>query len=87
MDFKINFMANITLYEFNMLPQQEQHRLVHTVGTFLEVLEVEDFKNVLYGLEDFYVELKYDVESNSIKSLRTFKRGDALDRYLDKYQL
>ncbi len=80
-------MPPITLYEFNQLPEQEKHYSVHSAGTFLEVVEVEKFKYVLYGLEDFYVELKYQVDTNFILSLRTFKRGVALDKYLDLYEL
>ena len=80
-------MQRITLYEFKMLPDQEQHVLVHTEGTFLEVIQKDSSRFVLFGLDKFYVELVYDVPSNSIKSLKTFKRGEELDKYLDLYNL
>ena len=80
-------MQKITLYEFNQLPEQEQHAMLHSKGTFLEVIERGETKNVLYGLERFYVELEYNIKSNSITSLTTFKRGKKLDKYLDQYEL
>ena len=84
---KIIVMQKITLYEFNLLPPQEQHEIVHSKATFLEVLDWGSKKYVLYGLEQFYIELEYDVPSNKIISLRTFKRGKLLDKFLDKFQL
>ena len=70
-------MQNITLYEFNLLPHQEQHAIVHAQATFLDVLEVGNVRLALYGLEKFYIELVYVVPSNKITQLKTFKR-DAL---------
>ena len=80
-------MPNITLYEFNQLPQQEQHSLVYSEGTFLDVIEIDEIKHVLYGLECFYVELQYHIPTNSIKALTTFIRGIKLDKYLDRFEI
>jgi len=80
-------MPNITLYEFNLLPKEDQHSLVHSKGTFLEVKEIDEVKYVLYGLQQFYVELEYNIPSNSITALTTFMRGIKLDKYLDSYDI
>mgnify|MGYP006896882722 CR=1 FL=1 len=80
-------MSSITLYEFNQLPEQQQHVIVHAQATFLDVFEDGNVKYLLYGLEKFYVELAYDVPSNRITKFKTFKRGPLLDKYLDRYEL
>ena len=80
-------MSNITLYEFNGLPEQEKHQMLHSRGTFLDVIEGVELKFVLYGLEKFYVELTYNSSSNSIVSLSTFKQGEKLDKFLDRFQI
>ncbi len=80
-------MQSIKLYEFNLLPPQEQHEIVHSKATFLDVVEDGNLKYALYGLEKFYIELLYDVPSNRIIKLKTFKRGQLLDKYLDRFQL
>ena len=80
-------MPNMTLYEFNQLPEQEKHQLVHSEATFLEVIEEGEKRYALYGFEKFYIELTYDVSSNKITSLTTFKKGKLLDKYLERYEL
>ena len=80
-------MFRITLYEFNQLSEQEQHAMIHSRATFLEVIEEGNNRYALYGLESFFVELKYHTPSDSIKELKTFKRGRALDKYLENYKI
>ena len=80
-------MNRLTLYDFKRLPEQKQHAVVHTKGVFLDVIESGNSRHVLFGVEKFFVELKYDVPSNSIQSLKTFKRGSELDKYLARYEL
>ncbi|MDT0554049.1 hypothetical protein [Urechidicola vernalis] len=36
----------------------------------------------LYGINKFYVELVYDIDSNKIVEVRSFKTGKTLDKYL-----
>ncbi len=41
----------------------------------------------LYALEDFYVEVYYDQELNSIEDIRSFKSVHCLEPYLDEIKL
>lgn len=54
----------LTLYQFKLLPEQEQYNLVFNYGTFLDIHLTEQRRYVVYAVAKFFVEVEYDVEEN-----------------------
>lgn len=77
----------ITLYEFNILPDNEKADTVWEYGVFLLNRVVEGNAINLYSLNDFYVEIWYDQPNNKIIKIRSFKSTNPLDPYLDDISL
>lgn len=77
----------ITLYEFNILPDNEKADTVWENGVFLLNRVVEGNAINLYSLNDFYVEIWYDQPNNKIIKIRSFKSTNPLDPYLDDISL
>jgi len=71
----------MTLYEFNMLNDNDQYQTVWDNGAFIDSVTSEGFKMVLYAIDKFFVEVQYDSESNRIIGLKTFKHGHLMDKY------
>jgi len=42
-------------------------------GVFIDSVVSEGFKMVLYAIDKFYVEVRYDSDSNKINGLKSFK--------------
>jgi len=71
----------MTLYEFNLLNEEDQYQSVWDNGTFIDSVTSEGFKMALYAIDKFYVEVRYDSESNKIIGLKSFKHGHSMDKY------
>ena len=76
-----------TLYEFNVLSDNEKADIVWKHGKFLTNRVVEGNAINLYTLNDFYVEIWYDQSSNEIIKIRSFTSTNPLDPYLDDIRL
>jgi len=50
----------MTLYEFNLLNEEDQSQTVWDNGTYIDSVTSEGFKMVLYAIDKFYVEVQYD---------------------------
>ncbi len=59
-------MENISLYEFKLLPQENQYDFVFTNGDFITNREDGGSQYVLYALHRFFVEIEYDIQINEI---------------------
>jgi hypothetical protein len=72
----------LTLYEFNLLTEDNKLKTVCDIGEFIENhISIDGIKN-LYAINKFYVEVVYDAKSNQIIGVESFKTGKDLDKYL-----
>ena len=71
----------ITLYEFKLLPEQEQYHITFTEGEFIDSRIYEKQRFALYAVDMFFVEVEYDDEKNSVIGKKSFLSGEALNKY------
>jgi len=71
----------MTLYEFNRLTQEEQIKMVWSIGVFLDNHISKNEMLSCYAIDMFFVELLYGVDINKIIEVRSFKSGWCLDKY------
>jgi hypothetical protein len=72
----------MTLYEFNILTEDNKLKTVWDIGEFIENhISIDGIKN-LYAINKFYVEVVYDAQNNQITGVESFKTGKDLDKYL-----
>lgn len=72
----------MTLYEFNILEQQEQYETVlNGLGVYLDNFISGVKRYNLYAIDKFFVEVEYNTTKNKIVGLTAFKTGNKLDRY------
>lgn len=72
----------MTLYEFNILEQHEQHEIVlNGLGIYLDNFISGIKRYNLYAVDKFFVEIEYDSTKNKIVGLSSFKTGELLDKY------
>ncbi|WP_282055677.1 hypothetical protein [Maribacter luteus] len=69
------------LYEYMMLPEEEQWNNLWQNGTFLTHHIETTKKYSLYALYDFFVEVQLDPSISKIVGKRHFKAGETLDKY------
>jgi len=72
------------IHDFLLLPEEEQLNTVWYKAIFLETLEDNQFRYNLYGLDNFYIEIKYDIKRNTILEKVVFRHVELLDKYLYK---
>jgi len=77
----------ITLYEYNSVPQQQRFQHLWSNGTFLTNRFAGTSRFNLYALGDFFVEVEYSVTDEMIMGMRTFKTTKLLEGYLDQFSL
>ncbi|WP_372758000.1 hypothetical protein [Mariniflexile sp.] len=71
----------MTLYEFNRLELNERMEAVNQYGTFLVNYITKDIHINCYAIDEFFVEVVYGAENNTITEVRSFKYGLELDKY------
>lgn len=69
------------IYEYNILPEDEQWNTFWDKGEFLTNLKLIDKAFSLYAIDKFFVEVELDPLTDKIIGKGVFKCGDALDRY------
>ena len=75
-----------TLYEFNLMSEEDQYDLVFKVGEFLTYRLKLNSRFALFALHKFFVEIEYDVKSNKIVKNVSFISGEKLDLYSNLLQ-
>jgi hypothetical protein len=73
----------MTLYQFKLLKEQEQYNTVWEKGTLIDARMTADDKFLLYKIDSFYVEIKYNAVKNTIEGLKSFSSVIALRDYLN----
>ncbi|TPG66046.1 hypothetical protein [Hymenobacter nivis] len=72
----------MTLYDFNLLPYEQQLAAVFDAGTYLaRRWEEEDSVNLYHLPGGFFVELYYDTHANELVRLRSFSSSEPLEDY------
>jgi len=59
-------MEQFAFYEYTSLSNHDQYNLLFTAGDFVNVKIIGNKRYVLYRVYNFYVELTYDTENNTI---------------------
>tara|TARA_R110002020_G_scaffold75065_11_gene191473 strand:+ start:10515 stop:10766 length:252 start_codon:yes stop_codon:yes gene_type:complete len=71
----------LSIKAFNRLTIHEQYDLVFTQGEFVNYFIKDKTRFALYSIFNFFVEIEYQVASNTITNLISFEDGVLLDRY------
>lgn len=71
----------MTIYEFNVLTDDEKAALLWNEGLF--VTDKPGDPVLLYQLCNFYVEVYYEGKENKILKLRSFRSIEQLEAYLN----
>ena len=79
--------SDLTLYEFNSFTKNEKVKALCNHGAYLSERTVETLRIVLYQLSSFYVEVKYDTESNKIVEFQVFINTIMLEPYLEQIDI
>lgn len=73
----------MTLYEFRLLPLIDQQELVYIHGTFIDIqLAPPYFRLTLYALDQFFVEVRFNLETKKTVEIKGFNHGKIMDKYL-----
>ncbi len=72
----------ITLAEFISYSLVEQHQYICDRGVCLQGKQEGEFEVYLYGVESFFVELRYHTLSQRFARVKAFKEGPCLEEYL-----
>ena len=71
----------MTLYEFKLLPEQEQYRILFKEGDFITYRLESSARFALYALDKFFVEVEYNPKNNKIVNKVSFIGGEKLNLY------
>ena len=73
----------VGFHTYQWLPQDMQAEILLQFGVYLELIrETPQFNIELYALNDFYVEIYFDKESEDPLSLKAFCSVDELEPYM-----
>lgn len=73
---------SIKIYEFISKDEQLQYQIVWEIGVHVETLHQDGVMYLLYSVNDFFVEIRYNQRTNTIIGKNQFKDGEPLDKYL-----
>ena len=76
--------SKLGIYEYNIMPLNEQADYLWDNGTFLANRVKGTMKIQLHSLSNFYVEVFYKSKENKIIELKPFKAVRCLEPYLDQ---
>jgi len=71
----------MTLYQFNILPQQEQETVIFEQSKFLHVVSKGGLKYGLYSRDKFFIEVICNSESLKVIEINAFERGHLISKY------
>ncbi len=69
------------IYEFNILPEEEQWNTLWDKGKFVTNLKLIDKSYSLYAIDKFFVEVELDPMTDKILSKKVFKHGHCMEKY------
>lgn len=77
----------MTLNTFTNLDESRQAEILLDRGIFLTERLYKNFTIFLYQVDNFYVEIYYNLRYNTTQGMRGFEDDDALDPYLDSIDI
>ncbi|GAB3715852.1 hypothetical protein GCM10027592_56640 [Spirosoma flavus] len=77
----------MTLYEFNLLPSARQVDWVWEKGTFLVRRDVGRLYLMLFAVNSFFVEIRFDQDLREVTACRSFRSLVPLEPYLEIIQI
>ena len=77
----------MTLYQFNVLTENEKTAIVWNEGDVVGDRKENNFSILLYQVQSFYVEVFYSGNENKISKLRSFSSIEQLESYLGKIDI
>src|SRR5436190_6697938 len=77
----------MTLYQFKALSEYKQYEYIKSNGVVIAKRISAAYKFLLYQIESFYVELKYNLFETKIEVIRCFSGTKDLDPYLGDISL
>jgi len=78
----IGMLEDITLYEFNSLAEFEKAECLWEYGVHVSERFDDTYGYILYQINNFYVEAKYDCQNNTIVKFTSFSTTTKLEPYL-----
>jgi len=72
----------MTLQEFKYLSIQEKLELIKTSGEFADSYTTKVEMVKCYAVHRFFVEITYDLKTNTFKDIHGFITGISLDKYV-----
>ena len=77
----------MTLYQFNVLTENEKTAIVWSKGDFVIERKENNFSILLHQVQSFYVEVFYSGKENKIRRLRSFSSTEQLEPCLGKIDI
>jgi len=77
----------MTFYQFKALSQYKQYEYIKSKGVIIANRITAAYKFLLYQIDSFYVELKYNLFETKIEFIRCFSDTKNLDPYLGDISL
>ena len=77
----------MTLYQFNVLTENEKTAIVWNEGDFVGDRKENNLSILLYQVQSFYVEVFYSGKENKISRLRSFSSLNQLEPYLNNIDI
>jgi len=77
----------MTISEYNKLSQEMQFEELYNNGVHISDRADDEYCIILFQLYDFYVELYFHIEHNSLKKVVIFNNADFLKPYLELIDL
>ena len=79
--------SDITFYEFNSFTRKEKIEVLCEYSVFLCERPHATFRIVLYQISNFYVEIKYNKQNNTIAEFQIFINTKMLEPYLNQIDI
>ncbi len=74
----------MTMYDFQLLPEQQQIDVLYQFGVYIGKRKIKISIILLYQFESFYVEVFYKKYRSHVKHLHCFESTELLDPYLEQ---
>ncbi|TKD59028.1 hypothetical protein FBT53_14685 [Flavobacterium sp. ASW18X] len=69
------------IYEFQLLNKHDQCQTLFSQGTFVDVRIENHYRYAIYSLHQFWVQVSYNQNTNTIEHITAFIAGPLLDAF------
>ncbi len=80
-------MILLGIYEYNQLDKDTQLEIALMESEYIMYRLEKEYGFNLYAYNDFYIEVIYDQKKSVIEGVKTFKKGQFLDAYLERINI